>query len=340
MTDYKLRIPSAATRETIRQQIVESDDFHFEKAKLLPIAAGTTFQFPEPTEDDPEAVWRPKKWAGAVVEFKTCSFPSKNSDGTPVLNVDGTPKPPKEQRALHVVPAAIVKEDGTKLHGSVYPAFMYVNATSVNAWKDLCVACSKGVESKGIPAKTNVRNVLVEFTLKTVSSRDGKNKWNVWEFNLLRLLTEKELGWCQELLPMVQGRIRTFSSDAERDEAEASMYVGKPVETEPEPEPIPPTRQTPIVEEDEDEKPKAKPPVAPPPPAAAEEEQPKPKAASKAKAKPPVAPPPPAAAEEEDEPVAPKASKTVVLEDDEETVTAPPPAARRRSSPVPEEDED
>jgi hypothetical protein len=337
MTDYRLRIPSATTRETIRQQIVESDDFHFEKAKLLPIAAGTSFQFPEPTEDDPDAVWRPKRWAGAVVEFRTCSFPSKNADGTPALNPDGTPKPPKEQRALHVIPAAIVKEDGTKSHGSVYPVFMYLNATSVSAWKDLCVACRKGIESKAIPPKTNVRDVLVEFTLKTINSRDGKNKWNVWEFKPLRLLTEKELGWCQELLPMVCGRIRTFASDAERDEAEASMYVGKPVETEPEPEPIPPTRQAPIVEE-EDEKPKTapksttKPAVAP---VAVEEEDEKPKAAPKSTTKPAVAP---VAVEEEDE--KPKAAKgvTVVLNDDEETIS-PPPSARRRSASVPEEEE-
>jgi hypothetical protein len=326
MSDYKLRIPSAATREQIRQQIVESDDFHFNKAKLLPITAGTSFQFPEPTEDDPETTWRPKKWAGAVIEFRTCSFPNK----------DNPEALPKEQRALHVVPAAIVKEDGTKLHGSVYPAFMYVNATSVNAWKDLCVACKKGIESKGIPANTNVRSVLVEFTLKTVTSRDGKNKWNVWEFTPVRMLTEKELDWCQELLPMVQGRIRTFASDAERDEAEASMYVGKPVESEP--ESTPPASVVSVVEE-EDEKPKvAAKPVAPP---VEEDEEPK-------TAKPTVTLPynaeaaPPTAARrrsvsvpEEDE--EPKAAKTKTLPYDAEA--APPTAARRRSVSVPEEED-
>ena len=300
MSEYKIRIPNAETRKATVNTFKHDEDFSFNKGKLLNDAS-CKFTFDTPTEDDPDETFVTKRFAAVVLFAKPAQFKDKE-----------TGIPGKEMRALHILRAKEVKDDGTSVGGSIVPEFIYMNNSSMmQAWKPFCLALKKGIPARDIPAMTPYYNVLIECSATRI---DGKKfKWTQWVMKPVRVLTPKEQEWVSEIMPLVEGRIRVYASHDELDAAENEILYGKPVQEDE----VPVKRVAIISGSDE------------------EDEAPV-KAASTKKA-PPVA-------DEDDEDAPPvkaapaKKATAPSVEMDDEDAPPPPPARRRARVNIDDED--
>lgn len=216
-TQYKLRIPNAANREVVRTRLIEDEDFRISKIKL-----GTDepprFTIPAPTEDDPDNILSAKGFTAVVVAARPNFFKDKNKPE----------EEPKERRALYIVRAGTVNTETGKTEGGSYlPDLIYASPSSLRPWKEFCALLSPkfpNMKSPVVAKGTPYQHVLVRVTGTRVKT--DKFTWNKLEFTPVRVLDEKEIAWITELIPMVEGSIRTYETNDSLDAAEDDVVYG------------------------------------------------------------------------------------------------------------------
>lgn len=322
---YKIRVPNAANREVVRQSLVEDEDFRIPKIKL-----GNDdpprFTIPAPTQDDPDNIISNKGFAAVILVAKQNFFRDKNNPEAE----------PKERRALYLVRAGKIDPSTNKVDpntGSYFPDLLYASPSSLRPWKEFCALLSTkfpNMKHPAVPKGTQYFHVLVWISGKRVKTE--KFTWNKLEFTPLRVLDEKEVAWVNEIIPMVEGCIKTYESNEALDAAEDDVvYGGAKTVDHAEPEVVHSAATIASVSQsDEDEAPAS----------AKKQRQPKPQPAPEPEA-PKQAPKPVAQDDDEDDsgsaPAAPEAPKQTPSTDDE--ADAPPPPARRRTVTMDDDDE-
>lgn len=242
--ELKIKIPSAKKLNTIRELLVEDEEFRFPRVKLD--RDKPRFHLPEPLEDDDENV-EIKPTFRAVVLIAKKNFYQSEEDKR-----EG--KPAKEKRELYII-----------REGKYLPELVYVNPTSIRPWRELLAPI--------VQSGRSYHHVLVEFGAEKVTSKQTGFKWMKFTFKEVRSLTEEEAEYMDELREMVSSRVRTYVDDsALADIEDQALGEFKPKMTEDDEEDYDPKKHSAkakakienddedekIENVDEDEKPKAK----------------------------------------------------------------------------------
>ena len=264
----KVRLPSEARLEKIREVLAEDEDWRFGRIKID--GKKPRFELPEPIKDDLDNTeLAPKFYAVVLVARK--NFYQSDEDKEAGIE-------PKEKRALYVLRC-----------GKLMPELLYVSPTAILNWKrfakDVCVNGS------------TYYGVVCEISAEQIK---GKNyTWSKPKFAIARTLTETEAAHVLFMRELVANRVTEYEDNAELDKyEEQALSVDRSAkvvdsvdasakrqtaEAEAEDEaPVVKAKEEKVkpkaeVEEDEDEK-----PVAKPKPKAEVEEDEKPKSAGRA----------------------------------------------------------
>jgi hypothetical protein len=304
-----IRIPKAKTQNKLRVLLTEDEEFRFPRVKLD--RDKPRFILPAPLEDDEDNTESKPTFKAVVLVAKKNFFQSEQD------KKEG--KDPKEKRALYIL-----------REGQIVPELVYVNPTSLRAWRELIAAISnRGGE---------YYHVLVEFSAEKVVSKTTDFKWMKFLFKEAGTLTEEEIEYINELRPLVEGRIREYTDDSQlADIEDKALGEERPKAKEDDDDEEDPKRHSKKAksklendddeDEDEDEKPKKKAKSKPADDDDDEDEAPKKKAKAKAKS------------DDDDEDLPKGKAKAKQLDDDDDDEDEAP-KKKAKSKPADDDDDD
>lgn len=198
----KVRLPSAARLEKIREVLAEDEDWRFGRAKLM--TPKPRFELPAPTEDDTDAVEIVSKFY-AVVLVARKNFYLSDEDKE-------AGKEAKEKRALYILRC-----------GKNMPELLYVSNSAVLNWKRFA--------KEVVQNNSSYYGVVCEITAEVIKGK--KYTWSKPKFAIARTLTETEAAHILFMRELVAGRVTEYEDNAELDKYEEealSVDRSKPVD--------------------------------------------------------------------------------------------------------------
>lgn len=184
MSDKTIKIPSAKKLNTIREILVEDEEFRFPRVKLD--RDKPRYHLPEPLEDDDENVEIAPTFRAVVLLARKNFYQSEEDKKAG--------KEKKEKRELYIL-----------REGEYLPEMVYVNPTSLRPWREFLAPI--------VQSGREYAHVLVEFGAEKVASKTTGFKWQKFTFKEVRSLSEEEIEYVNELREMVSGRVRTYVDD-------------------------------------------------------------------------------------------------------------------------------
>lgn len=204
LEEDQLRIPTAQKMQQLTELISEDEDFRFPRIKLN--RDKPKFELPAPTKDDRDNFDVKATFKGVVLVARKNFY---QDDESKKKNEE-----PKEKRVLYVLRL-----------DKVIPEIMYVNPTSLKAWKIFA--------KQVIVAGQQIYGVVCEFGAEHVKSKTSGFAWNKMTFKVDRSLTKAELEHSQALRTLVDAHVKTYEDDADLDKFEdEALGIRKPDDEE------------------------------------------------------------------------------------------------------------
>lgn len=225
-----LRIPSPKKMQALTELLQDDEDFRFPRIKLH--REKPKYELPEPTAEDRDNFEMRGIFKATILVARKNFFQSDEDKAAG--------KDPKEKRALYVLRP-----------GKVTPELVYVNPTSLKAWKMFV----KQVMTSG----QQYYSVLCEFSAEHVKSAKSGYSWNKMNFKIDRTLTAEELEHVEAIRQLVDARVKTYEDDSDLDKFEDEALGIRQPDEEDQVDRHSKTERAKVEEADEDE-PKAKKP--------------------------------------------------------------------------------
>jgi hypothetical protein len=177
----KLKLPTAAKLEQIREALVEDEDWRFGRIKID--GKKPRYELPAPTREDADNVEIAKEFHGVVLVAKKNFYQSDEDKEAG--------KEKREKRALYVLRT-----------GKYLPELMYISPTALQNWR---MFVKQVVEND-----LGYFDVLVEFTAEQVKSRTTGFVWSKAKFSIVRSLTEEERTHVATMRELVLSRVQEY----------------------------------------------------------------------------------------------------------------------------------
>jgi hypothetical protein len=199
----KVRLPSEARLEKIREVLAEDEDWRFGRVKLM--TPKPKFELPAPTDEKPDHTEiETKFYAVVLVARKNFYLSDEDKEAG---------KEAKEKRALYILRC-----------GRNMPELMYVSNSAILNWKRFA--------KEVVQNNSTYYGVVCEITAEVIKGK--KYTWSKPKFAIARTLNEAEAAHILTMRELVAGRVTEYEDNAELDKYEEealSVDRSKPVDS-------------------------------------------------------------------------------------------------------------